>query len=133
MAYEPTEWKKGDVITAEKMNKIENGIVGNAGSNPRILVLEYEELAQPRSYTLGKLVNITVQEIIDAYTNGYFIVFPLMYEYILHYYLPYDFSYNENTMSMYLRPTYNSPFLELILSYDPNYYEDNNVYVTFPD
>lgn len=25
MAYEPTVWKAGDVITAEKMNKLENG------------------------------------------------------------------------------------------------------------
>ena len=26
MAYEPTEWKTGDVITAEKMNKLEQGV-----------------------------------------------------------------------------------------------------------
>lgn len=26
MAYEPTKWVNGDVITAEKMNKIEQGI-----------------------------------------------------------------------------------------------------------
>lgn len=26
MSYTPTEWKGGDVITAEKMNKIESGI-----------------------------------------------------------------------------------------------------------
>ena len=31
MAYEPTEWKTGDVITAEKMNKIENGITNASG------------------------------------------------------------------------------------------------------
>lgn len=35
MAYEPTKWVSGDVITAEKMNKIEQGIqneqVGPAG------------------------------------------------------------------------------------------------------
>lgn len=30
MAYEPTVWKNGDVITAEKLNKLENG-VGSAG------------------------------------------------------------------------------------------------------
>lgn len=29
MAYEPTEWKNGDIITAEKLNKIENGIANN--------------------------------------------------------------------------------------------------------
>lgn len=26
MAYEPTTWKEGDVITAEKMNKLEQGV-----------------------------------------------------------------------------------------------------------
>ena len=31
MAYEPTNWKNGDVITAEKLNKLENG-VGSGGS-----------------------------------------------------------------------------------------------------
>ena len=29
MAYIPTEWETGDVITAEKLNNIENGIVVN--------------------------------------------------------------------------------------------------------
>lgn len=30
MAYNPTEWKCGDTITAEKLNKMEDGIA-NAG------------------------------------------------------------------------------------------------------
>ena len=29
MAYTPTEWETGDIITAEKLNNIENGIVIN--------------------------------------------------------------------------------------------------------
>ena len=31
MAYTPTEWRNGDVITAEKLNHIENGIGGSDG------------------------------------------------------------------------------------------------------
>lgn len=31
MAYEPTTWQDGDVITAEKMNKIESGLVNGSG------------------------------------------------------------------------------------------------------
>lgn len=31
MAYEPTEWKKGDKITAEKLNKLENGVAAIGG------------------------------------------------------------------------------------------------------
>ena len=30
MSYEPTVWKTGDVVTSEKLNKLENG-VANAG------------------------------------------------------------------------------------------------------
>jgi hypothetical protein len=29
MAYEPQEWSAGDVITAEKLNHIEDGIVNS--------------------------------------------------------------------------------------------------------
>lgn len=32
MAYTPTEWETGDVITAEKLNNIEDGIVANEES-----------------------------------------------------------------------------------------------------
>lgn len=31
MSYTPTEWATGDVITAEKLNKMEQGIAGIAG------------------------------------------------------------------------------------------------------
>lgn len=30
MAYEPTVWASGDTVTAEKLNKIEQGIVNGA-------------------------------------------------------------------------------------------------------
>ena len=33
MSYTPTEWKKGDLITSEKLNKIEEGIVDAASSS----------------------------------------------------------------------------------------------------
>lgn len=31
MAYTPTEWQSGDIVTSEKLNKIENGIAGAGG------------------------------------------------------------------------------------------------------
>lgn len=31
MAYTPTEWKKGDVVTSEKLNKLEGGVAGAGG------------------------------------------------------------------------------------------------------
>lgn len=38
MSYTPTEWKDGDVITAEKLNKIENGISTSSSSSSAILL-----------------------------------------------------------------------------------------------
>lgn len=31
MSYEPTTWSDGDLITKEKLNKLENGVRDNAG------------------------------------------------------------------------------------------------------
>jgi len=31
MSYTPTVWKKGDKITSEKLNKLENGVAGSGG------------------------------------------------------------------------------------------------------
>lgn len=39
MAYIPTEWATGDVITAEKLNKAENGI---AAAGPVMIPAEYD-------------------------------------------------------------------------------------------
>ena len=129
MAYEPTEWKKGDKITAEKMNKIENGIVNTI---PRVLILEYEAFTESQDqYTLGRVVNITAQEIIDAYENGYFIIFPLMYESVLYYYIP-EYLDNNSGMNLQFMPLYRSPYLSINISYDPGS-GDDNIYVTFPD
>ena len=36
MAYTPTEWKTGDIVTAEKLNKLENGLA-NVESGGRYL------------------------------------------------------------------------------------------------
>ena len=33
MSYEPTVWRDGDLITADKMNKMENGIRDNHGAD----------------------------------------------------------------------------------------------------
>lgn len=62
MAYEPTNWKTGDVVTSAKLNKIEQGIADGG-----VLVVNRDS-----SGTLDK----TWQEILDAdvafvvYTDG---------------------------------------------------------------
>ena len=56
MSYTPTEWKKGDVITATKLNKIENGIADASGGNSGVLkiTLTYDSTADDGSYTCDK-------------------------------------------------------------------------------
>ena len=40
--YTKTEWKTGDVITAEKLNNMEDGIAGGSGGS-KTIPLEYDE------------------------------------------------------------------------------------------
>ena len=70
MSYTPTEWTTGDVITAEKLNKIENGIVeaggsgssGGGGYGPLIVTVTIEEDEGYTIFTMDK----TAGEIIAA-------------------------------------------------------------------
>ena len=68
MSYTPTEWNSGDVITAEKLNKIENGV---ENSNAVLIV---HSISGDGGSTLDK----TWKEIHDAYVSG----IPCILEYI---------------------------------------------------
>ena len=59
MAYTPTVWETGDVITAEKLNKAEQGI---AGASPLVATLTYND-------NVGS-IDKTGQEIINALSNN---------------------------------------------------------------
>lgn len=59
MAYTPTEWVTGDTITAEKLNKLEQGIASSA--------MEVVATFDNGVHTLNK----TWQEIYDAFPNVY--------------------------------------------------------------
>lgn len=52
MAYEPTEWKCGDTITAERLNKLEQG-VANIGGGTEPLIVTYTEETEPCETELG--------------------------------------------------------------------------------
>lgn len=56
MAYTPTEWQSGDIVTSAKLNKIENGIASAGGGG--VLVAN----SDATTYALDK----TWQEIKDA-------------------------------------------------------------------
>lgn len=59
MSYTPTEWVTGDIITAEKLNKIENGIASVGG----MLIVTVSE--KPDSETI-MILDKTWQQIHDA-------------------------------------------------------------------
>ena len=57
MSYEPTNWKNGDIVTADKLNKLEQG-VASAGGGGGVLIVTAD-------IETGAL-NKTWQEIHDA-------------------------------------------------------------------
>ena len=62
MAYEPTEWKSGDVITSAKLNKIEQGVAAGGG----VVVPKYTTTDDGDTYTC----NMTFSEIWTACLAG---------------------------------------------------------------
>lgn len=69
MSYTPTNWQTGDTVTAERLNKMEQGIA--AAVDPFIVTLT--PTAQDFSGTMDK----TPQEITNAYNAGQDIEFDI--------------------------------------------------------
>ena len=73
MSYTPTTWATGDVITAEKLNNMENGIA-NAGSGTsagNAVVFEFTAAQDPESY--GNYIittDVTFEEVKSAMLAG---------------------------------------------------------------
>ena len=66
MAYQKTTWQTGDIITAEKLNNIQNGIeniVGFEGSESGIKLIEVIESDS------GTTLDITAGELFDFLAN----------------------------------------------------------------
>lgn len=68
MAYEKTTWSTGDVVTAEKLNKLEDG-VQNVGDSTFVVNVEFG--------VNGFICDKTWAEILNAGTNGESIVLVL--------------------------------------------------------
>lgn len=64
MSYTPTEWNTGDIVTAEKLNKLENGVAGGSGDGNFIVNILFDET------THGATLDKTWQEIKDATDAG---------------------------------------------------------------
>ena len=67
MGYTPTNWATGDVITAEKLNNMESGIVG-AGKG--FFVIHATGVADPQNTTTQPTLDKTFAEISAAYQSG---------------------------------------------------------------
>lgn len=62
MSYEPTNWVTGDIVTADKLNNIESGVLSASGSGTFIISMTSENDVD----TLDK----TWKEIHDAMASG---------------------------------------------------------------
>jgi len=71
MSYEPTNWKDGDLVTAKKLNKLEQGVAnaGSSGGGVGTMVIHMDD----ETGVLDK----TWQEIYDAVASGTVCVIPI--------------------------------------------------------
>ena len=60
MSYEPTNWKNGDVITAQKLNKLEQGVAGSDLLKVQIITRDDG----------GYVLTLSWQDIYNAVING---------------------------------------------------------------
>lgn len=60
MAYEPTNWSDGDIVTAEKLNKIEQGVTNAGAGSGGGMVVEINAVED------DMVMNHTWKEIYDA-------------------------------------------------------------------
>lgn len=70
MSYNKTTWATGDIVTAEKLNNIENGIVNNNIYMVSV-ISNVDESTEDETLTLNK----TWQEIFDAAQSGRLVKF----------------------------------------------------------
>ena len=66
MSYTPTNWQNGDVITAEKLNHMEDGIASSSASYDLVLTETFAENNDPTMTGIG----LSFEEIIEKIVNG---------------------------------------------------------------
>ncbi len=67
MAYEAHEWETGEVITAEKLNNLENGVY-EAQNNVLIVDTHWDNT------TSKDMINLPFEKIVEATNNGKIII-----------------------------------------------------------
>ena len=66
MNYTPTDWKTGDLITAEKLNNMESGIAGGQ----ELFIIHATGIANEPGTQTTPVIDKTHEEIIDAIQHG---------------------------------------------------------------
>ena len=67
MSYEPTIWKTGDIVSSEKLNKLEEGVANSGGGSDYFLVYIQEDYST-ETHTLKRAGNL-VDENSSSYKN----------------------------------------------------------------
>ena len=71
MGYEKTNWKTGDVIAAEKLNKLEDGVAsGGSGGGSDVMVVK---MVRPDPYTTK--IDKETSDVLNAIADGKPIIF----------------------------------------------------------
>lgn len=68
MSYVQTNWKNGDIITAEALNHIEQGVANANGA--LIITVETEECPDSAHGDTHMVADVTWQEVYDAISQG---------------------------------------------------------------
>lgn len=100
MSYTKTTWKTGDVITAEKLNKIEGGIEANETAIENS-VFVVNVVAEDNSGTITATADKTRQEMSAAADAGKPIIIRLTHNYST----PQPSSIHEMTPNIHVAPT----------------------------
>lgn len=82
MSYTKQTWATGDVITANKMNHMEDGIASNEGSSGGSMLIEMVFDQSAENYTSS----VSYSDVVDAFKAGTPIIIhiPAKYEYSQH-------------------------------------------------
>ena len=88
MSYTPTTWANGDVVTATKLNKIEQGIANGGG----VFLVTFTLQSNQYQYLADK----TYGEIKTAIDNGNSIMFKVDDGHSIFYLSSYEFVYDQN-------------------------------------
>lgn len=68
MSYEPTVWKTGDIVSSEKLNKLEEG-VANSGGGDALFIVWIGENFDSDGYLLNRAGNIVYDDTDSNFTG----------------------------------------------------------------